>query len=55
MSDYTASDYTPPRITDLGSLSELTLTPGGANGGAFGKGSITPDGVSGLIGNRSGG
>lgn len=47
------SDYTPPRITRLGTLSELTLEHGPAQGGAFGKGSVTPDGLSGLIGNRS--
>lgn len=48
-------EYTRPEIKCLGSLSELTLDPGSAGGGAFGKGSVTPDGASGLIGNRSGG
>lgn len=45
--------YEPPTLTVLGKVSDLTAEP--AQGGAFGKGSITPDGNSGLIGNRSGG
>jgi hypothetical protein len=43
--------YISPQLVRIGSLAELTLV----NGGAYGKGSTTPDGKSGLIGNRSGG
>jgi hypothetical protein len=46
-------EYTAPEVKTLGNLSELTLTPGNSNGNAFGKGSVTPDGKSGLAGNRS--
>ena len=46
-------EYTPPSLTVLGSITDLTAEP--AQGGAYGKGSTTPDGGSGLIGNRSGG
>lgn len=48
------SDYVSPEISRLGTLSELTLDPGGSQGGAYGKGSVTADGKSGLAGNRSG-
>lgn len=44
--------YISPQLVRIGSLAELTLV---APGNAFGKGSTTPDGNSGLIGNRSGG
>ena len=44
--------YEAPQLSKIGSLSELTLSP--ANGGAYGKGSTSADGKSGLVGNRSG-
>lgn len=46
-------EYVSPQLTELGSLSELTL---GAHesGNAYGKGSTSADGKSGLVGNRSG-
>jgi hypothetical protein len=39
--------YISPRLTLIGSLAELTLI-------ANGKGSVSADGKSGLVGNRSG-
>jgi hypothetical protein len=44
--------YIAPDLTEIGTLAKLTLDPG--QGGAFGKGSTSPDGKSGLVGNRSG-
>ena len=45
-----SSPYEPPRLTRVGSLHELLLVP--ANGLAIGKSGPTPDGASGLSGNR---
>lgn len=39
--------YVSPQLTLIGSLAELTLI-------ANGKGSVSSDGKSGLVGNRSG-
>ena len=47
------ADYVAPTIVRLGHVADLTLDPG--QGHAYGKGSVTPDGLSGLAGNRSGG
>jgi hypothetical protein len=44
--------YEAPRLTHIGSLHELLLTPGAANGLAVGKSGPTLDGASGLSGNR---
>jgi hypothetical protein len=45
--------YISPDLTEIGTLSKLTLGASD-NAGAFGKGSTSPDGKSGLTGNRSG-
>jgi hypothetical protein len=45
--------YVAPQLSKIGSLSELTLGASN-NAGAYGKGSTSADGKSGLVGNRSG-
>jgi hypothetical protein len=45
--------YSAPTLQVAGKLHRLTLTPGGSNGQANGKGSVCFDGVSSLQGNRS--
>lgn len=42
--------YDPPRLTRVGVLRDLLMQ---GNGNAFGKSTTTPDGNSGLAGNRS--
>jgi hypothetical protein len=45
-----ANKYDTPAISVLGSVEDLTLDPGNANGNANGKSTGGMDGASGLVG-----
>jgi hypothetical protein len=51
--DSDMNNYEPPNLVVVGTLAEFTADSGPSQGLGSGKGSLCPDGSSGLEGNRS--